>query len=130
MKLQGVTIGLMSLAAAGAFTFIQAQEEAPPPPMRHPGHEWSTQHRLDRLSQELNLTPNQKSQVQTVFEQMRTNIMTAVEQARTNANTQLQQILTPEQYQQFQEIRQRHEQRWHHHMTNETDNATPENNTP
>ncbi len=143
MKLQGIALGLFSLAIAGVLTIVQAQQDNNGPGqnqgqggmqgggergMHHWGH-GGMQQKLDRLSEQLNLTPNQKLQVQTIFEQMRTNIMTAVEQARTNASTQLQQVLTPQQYQQWQQIWQQHEQRWHEHMTNEWGHGSSTNET-
>ncbi len=66
--------------------------------------------RLNFLAQQLNLTDQQKANVQTVFEQMRESITSAVQEARTNADEQLQRILSPEQYQKLQSLLAAHHQ--------------------
>lgn len=109
------------VAAAGLISAGQAQAQnanpAPPPPMGpHGGHGMmSPDERMNRLSQELNLTDQQKTNVEAVFDNMREKIQTAVEQAKTNADTQLQGILTPEQYQKLQSMWEQRQQQFHHH---------------
>ncbi len=115
MKFKALTTGLITLAAVAAWGLLQAQPQPPEPgpPPDHPQHwQMSPEQKLNQLSQQLNLTPDQQSKLQAVFQEMHTNIVNAIEEARTNANTQLQQILTPQQYQQFQALWQQHERRW------------------
>ncbi len=98
---------------------VYAQNNQTPPAHHQGGHQdMSPQDRFNQLSQELNLSPDQKPRVQAVFEDMFQNIRTAVEEARTNADTQLQQILTPEQYQQLQTLWDKHQKHFEHHMGN------------
>ncbi len=134
-------MGLLALATIGSVNLARAQEmptNAPPtdtnnvpPPDHQQRWQMHEQHMLQRLTQELNLTPTQQTQVQTVFDQMRTNIMTAIQDARTNADSQLKLILTPQQYQQFQTFWQQHEHHWKGHpgWGNEP-NETNEQNQP
>ncbi len=69
--------------------------------------------RMNYLAQQLNLTDQQKANVQAVFEQMRDSITTAVQEARTNADGQLQRVLSPEQYQKLQTLWAAHQRHFH-----------------
>ncbi len=114
MKVTNLTAALIAVTALLSLSQLQAQTNNTPPP-GHP-HGWhhgmAPEHRLERLSEELNLTNEQKPKVQAVFEQMRQQIQEAFQAAKTNVDTQLQGILTPEQYQKFQSIWQEHQQHW------------------
>lgn len=112
MRIKTVIPGLIAAAGLLSLSQVQAQTNNATPPMGN--HGWhgakTPEERLNRLSERLNLTDEQKSKVQAVFETMHQQI----QEVKTNADTQLQQILTPEQYQEFQNLRQR-KHHWHHH---------------
>ncbi len=72
------------------------------------------ENRFNRLSDELDLTADQKPKVQAIFEELRIKI----EDARTNADTELQGVLTPEQYQKLQNHWQAHKRHWHNQQGN------------
>ncbi len=116
MKLKPfTTIALVCIALFGAFTQVRAQDQQNTPPADQPKGGMSPEHYMDRLSQELKLTPDQKTKVQGVFDQMRQQMQGAFETAKNNADKQLQGILNPQQYQQLQAMFQQHEQRFGQH---------------
>jgi Spy/CpxP family protein refolding chaperone len=111
------------IAATGLLVAIQAEAQSNEPPVPPAGH---AERHFNMLSQELNLTPQQKPQVQAILQEMRQKIRAAVQEARTNADSQLQQVLTQDQYQKLQNIWQQHPHRhWGHNNmeTNDTENA-------
>jgi Spy/CpxP family protein refolding chaperone len=68
--------------------------------------------RFDQMSQRLNLNSDQKTKVQQIFADTREQLSALrkeseprVEQIRGQADERLKQVLTPEQWQQFQKIR-------------------------
>jgi len=113
------------IAATGLLLAGQVQSQ-PTPPTPPPPRGDSGQH-FNKLSQELNLSDQQKPQVQAIFQEMTQKIQAAVEQARTNADSQLQGVLTSDQYQKLQNMWEQHQQKferhWGHGDTNTTDNA-------
>lgn len=107
--------GIITVVAAGAiaslsYIYAQTDTNAPPVPPPPSGQQQQQQggERFNRLSEELNLTEDQKPKVQAIFEQLRTSI----EEAKTNAETQLQAVLTPEQYQKLQSHWQMRKHHW------------------
>ena len=56
--------------------------------------------RFEHLSEELNLTEDQKPKVKAIIDDWHAAMM----EAKTNAETQLEAALTPEQYQKFQSM--------------------------
>ncbi|HWI57070.1 MAG TPA: hypothetical protein VNZ22_07575 [Bacillota bacterium] len=117
MKKLKVIVPLIAVTGLFAMGQVQSQtnnNESAPPMDHHGGHRMGPEEHLNKLSEELNLTDQQKSQVQGVFDQMRQQVQAAVQEAKTNADTQLQEILTPEQYQKFQSLWQQHQHRWGH----------------
>ena len=68
--------------------------------------------RFEQMSQRLNLNEDQKTKVQQIFADTREQLSALrkeseprVEQIRTQADERMRQVLTPEQWQQFQTIR-------------------------
>jgi Spy/CpxP family protein refolding chaperone len=115
-----------TLAAAAAGWIVLAQVHVLGQTNNAPadGQRWHRgEDHLQRLTQELNLTPEQQTNVQAVLEQMRQQIQSAVVEAKTNADTQLQTILTPQQYQKFQSMWQEHQHGKGHGGTNETESG-------
>ncbi|HYG35894.1 MAG TPA: hypothetical protein VEC99_13975 [Clostridia bacterium] len=98
-----------------------------------PGHHHERHHRmtseegLSRLSEALNLTEEQKPQVQAVFDETREKIEAAVQEARTNAETKLQGILTAEQYEKLQDMFKQHQRRMEQHWGKQQDTDTDTN---
>ena len=74
--------------------------------------------RIDELSARLQLTPEQKTKVQEIFGETREQLRAVrresepkVEEIRRQADGRLQTVLTPEQWQQFQKIRDERQRR-------------------
>jgi Spy/CpxP family protein refolding chaperone len=74
--------------------------------------------RLDELSERLQLTADQKSKVQEIFGDSREQLRAVrreteprMEEIRRQADGRLQSVLTPEQWQQFQKIREERQRR-------------------
>lgn len=111
MKLKPfTTTALVCVTLFGAFTQVRGQDTTTnAPPADHHKGDMSPEGHMNALSQQLNLTEDQKTKVQAVFNQMRQQMQTAFETAKTNADTQLQTILKPEQYQQLQAMFQQHD---------------------
>jgi Spy/CpxP family protein refolding chaperone len=72
--------------------------------------------RFDELSRRLNLTAEQKTKVQQIFSDTREQLWAVrqetkprMEEIRRQADGRLQTVLTPEQYQQFQRLRDERE---------------------
>lgn len=68
--------------------------------------------RFDQMSQRLNLNADQKTKVQQIFADTREQLTALrkeseprVDQIRSQADERLKQVLTPEQWQQFQKMR-------------------------
>ncbi|HEY0172602.1 MAG TPA: periplasmic heavy metal sensor [Pyrinomonadaceae bacterium] len=68
--------------------------------------------RLERMSKRLNLSPEQKTQVQQIFGETRTQLESLREETaprfaeiRRQADGRIEKVLTPEQWQQFQQSR-------------------------
>ena len=69
--------------------------------------------RIDRMGEELNLTPEQKAQVQQIFGETRTRLEALRKESeprfaeiRRDTDERLRQVLTPEQWEQFQRARE------------------------
>jgi|ERR1051325_8212346 Spy/CpxP family protein refolding chaperone len=74
--------------------------------------------RMDELSDRLKLTPDQKTKVQEIFSDTREQIRTVrsemepkMNEIRRQADGRLQTVLTPEQWQQFQKLRDERQRR-------------------
>ena len=69
--------------------------------------------RFEQMSQRLNLNEDQKTKVQQIFSDTREQLSALrkeseprVQQIRSQADEQMKQVLTPEQWQQFQKMRE------------------------
>jgi Spy/CpxP family protein refolding chaperone len=74
--------------------------------------------RLDELSERLHLTSDQKTKVQQIFSDTREQVRAVrqeteprMEEIRRQADGRLQTVLTPEQWQQFQRLREERQRR-------------------
>ena len=74
--------------------------------------------RMDELAERLNLTPDQKAKVQEIFSDTREQLRAVrresepkLEEIRRQADGRLQTVLTPEQWQQFQKIKDERQRR-------------------
>src|SRR5690242_9292821 len=119
MKIERYTfiavLGLASFLASA--TMASAQTTNAP---GHHGQRGSVQHRVDRMSSELNLTADQKTKVTSLMEdeakkrqELRADTTLSREQKRekgqammTEQEKKLKEILTPDQFQKWQKIRQ------------------------
>jgi Spy/CpxP family protein refolding chaperone len=79
----------------------------------------SPANRLDILSERLQLTPDQKTKVKEIFSDTRDQLRALRQEAeprvseiRRQADGRLQTVLTPEQWQRFQKIREERERSW------------------
>jgi Spy/CpxP family protein refolding chaperone len=115
MKVRTFIPAILAAAVLLSSGLILAQTNTMPPG-QHAWHGMSSAERMDRLAQELNLTDEQKTNVQSAFDQMRQTM----QEARTNLDNQLQGIMTPEQYQKFESMREQHM----HHMGPPPSNGT------
>ena len=77
------------------------------------GREGRGTDRLEQMSERLNLTPEQKAQVQQIFGETRTQLEALRRESaprfaeiRRQADERLQKVLTPEQWQQFKQSRE------------------------
>lgn len=111
MKLKQFVPAILTTAALLSPGLANAQTNSYPPPDERQWHGMTPAERLDRLGQELGLSDEQKTNVQAAFDDMRQHI----EEARTNLDSQLQGILTPEQYQKFQTMREEKMHHWKNH---------------
>jgi Spy/CpxP family protein refolding chaperone len=80
--------------------------------VRDGGRQGRGQDGFERMSERLNLTPEQKTQVQQIFGETRTQLEALRRESeprfaeiRGQADERLQKVLTPEQWQQFQQSR-------------------------
>src|SRR5262245_17176173 len=77
------------------------------------GWGWRSRDRMDELSERLKLTADQKTKVQEIFNDTREQLRAVrreteprMEEIRRQADGRLQTVLTPEQWQQFQSLRE------------------------
>ena len=82
------------------------------------GRDFGSRNRMDELSERLNLTPEQKTKVQEIFNDTREQLRAVrresepkVNEIRRQADGRLQTVLTPEQWQQFQKIKDERQRR-------------------
>ena len=107
----------LTLAALLPLGQLHAQPGNPPEPPGMPGQtnseggwgKMTPEERFQHFSDKLGLTEDQKPKVQAIFEDWHAKM----QDAKTNAEAQLQEVLTPEQYQKFESMRQ-HKGHWHH----------------
>lgn len=115
---------LALLAALGLASAAAHAQTTPPaaPPLASPGAgrtpEQQTQAQASRLAKELNLSPEQQTQVQQLLATQRQETQTAIQQAAGNRRAmgqamhagrdkfdgQLKTVLTPAQYTQYQQL--------------------------
>ncbi|HEV7427028.1 MAG TPA: hypothetical protein VGQ46_11730 [Thermoanaerobaculia bacterium] len=81
---------------------------------RHSTSRFSTAHMTDRLTKELDLTPQQKTQVQQIIERHRAKIDATMASVRPQVrqeldatNAEIETVLTPEQKTKFADLRMR-----------------------
>ncbi len=116
MKGSNLTAILIALAALMSFSQAPALNARQTPPTRDPQlPDGATPHEKQprSLSEELNLTEQQRTNVLAVFEQMREKMELFALDLQSNADKQLQRILTPEQYQKLQSLSGQHERQEH-----------------
>ena len=109
-----MTRKLITLMAAcaltlGGLTYLQAGEHGACPKQHHMGNP------LEHLSENLNLTAEQKAKVQPIIDQAKPQIAAihqeAMEKMRTimeNAGTQIRQLLKPQQQEKFDTMKKAH----------------------
>ena len=78
----------------------------PPGPEGQVG--WRHSQKIERLTKELNLTDEQKSQLDTIFKEQRAKHKALREEGRTR----MKEVLTDEQMQKMDEMRKRRHERW------------------
>jgi Spy/CpxP family protein refolding chaperone len=117
MKRQLIAFAAAAAIAIGGFAFAQNENEADQ--AGHKGRGWHG-HRgapLERMTENLNLTPDQKAKVQPILDQARPQIaaihqeaMQKMKAVMDNVNSQLRPLLTPEQQQKLDEMKKAHEE--------------------
>ena len=99
-RFSAICVAIAAVLAGGP---VQSQTNNVAPPMGQGRPQGMTsEDRLNRLSEVLNLNEEQKAKVEATFEETRQKVQAAIIEARSNAEAQLQQILTPEQYHKLQ----------------------------
>jgi Spy/CpxP family protein refolding chaperone len=88
-----------------------------------PPHEWKHGQMLERFSNELKLTPEQKASVMKIMETKREQFRALheetrprFEEIRASSKAEIRKLLTPEQIQRFEELEKKWEERrknWH-----------------
>ena len=120
-----MTRKLITLMAAcgltlGGLTYLQAQDPSTPSPgpkCEHgPGSKHHVGNPLEHLSESLNLTAEQKAKVQPIIDQVKPQIAAihqeAMDKMKTimeSTGTQIRPLLTPEQQQKFDAMKQAHQ---------------------
>lgn len=118
---------LLTLFLAAGMSAQTADQSAPPAVARGPH---AGKRGVDRMAQQLNLTDQQKTQMQSLFQAQRQQAqsirqdtsLTAqqkqdkLKQLRESTHQQMQGVLTPEQQQKFQQLRSEHEGMGKDHM--------------
>src|SRR5205807_8055003 len=84
-----------------------------------PPTEKQLQHRLDRMSARLGLTPDQRAQAEVIFRAKREKITALfdevgpkLEELRRSTTGEIEKILTPEQRAKFEQLHEKHEAEW------------------
>lgn len=92
----------------------------------------SREDRFERMSKDLNLSPEQKTQMQQIFGETRTQLESLRAETeprfadiRRQADERIQKVLTPEQWQQFQQSRRDDRQRGRRGRGGRDDGARP-----
>jgi len=113
----------------------QDAQAEPTAPHRHYGD------RMKKLSQELNLTPDQQAKIKPIFRQLRAQAKTVhqdttltpdqkkakMKELRENTIAQMNEILTPEQQAQWKQLREQRRAQWEqHHQQKQQDNEAPQ----
>ncbi len=118
------------LAIAGSAAFAQSDTPAQQPAPMAPGgrHGMSVDEQLARMTKELNLTPDQATQIKPILtdrmQQMealhqdqstsQTDKMAKMKSIRDDSNTKIEAVLNDTQKQQFAEMQAKQQQRWQH----------------
>jgi periplasmic protein CpxP/Spy len=120
MKRKIIALTTACSLALGAFTIARAQgpEDMPGPGHMHHGKKGEFGHNpLARLTQDLNLTDEQKAKVQPIIDQTKPQIeaihQDAMQKSKTvieNSMAQIRPLLTAEQQQKFDAMKKAHEQ--------------------
>jgi Spy/CpxP family protein refolding chaperone len=118
---------LLTLFLAVTMSAQTAEQSAPPAAKRGPH---AGERGFDRMAQQLNLTDQQKTQIQGLFQTQRQQAHSIrqdtslspqqkqdkLKQLRESTHQQMQSVLTPEQQQKFQQLRSEHEGMGKDHM--------------
>ena len=110
MKLKIITLNAISALLLGPAAFAQDGQDAP----NHPGDRAGGRHHspLERTTEQLNLTPEQKAKVQPIIDQARPQIenirreaMQKTKAIMDNTMAQIRPMLTPEQQKKLDEMK-------------------------
>ena len=117
MKRHLITFAAVGALALGGLAFAQNENEADH--AKHSGGRgWHGRHGgpLDHMTENLNLTPDQKAKVQPILDQAKPQIIAihqeAMQKAKAimeNTMSQIRPMLTPEQQQKLDEMKKAHE---------------------
>ncbi len=118
---------LLAVLITGA-AWAQTNDQSTPPPANAPGQQrWSGKHHgqsgIERMAQELNLTDQQKTQMQSIMQTQRQQAQTIrqdsslspelkkdkLKQLRESTHQQMMALLTPEQQQKMKDLRAQHQ---------------------
>ena len=107
MKRKLITLILAGTLSLGSFAFAQDQNEEGAG--RHGGRKHNS---IERITESLNLTPEQKTKVQPILDQARPQIedirreaLQKTKAVMDNVKAQIRPMLTPEQQQKLDEVR-------------------------
>jgi Spy/CpxP family protein refolding chaperone len=108
MKLKLITLTAISALSLGGAAFAQGQDRDAQE--RHGGHGGRRHDSLEKITETLNLTPEQKTKIQPILDQAKPQIeairreaMQKTKAVMDNARTQIRPLLTPEQQKQIDE---------------------------
>src|SRR5947207_11051429 len=111
MKRNLLTFLAIGAIAGGGFALAQGPDQAD-----GPGHGWHHGNPLDRMSETLNLTPDQKAKVQPILDQAKPQIQAIHQEAMQKAKAvmdktmaQIRPMLTPEQQKKADDLQQAHQ---------------------
>ena len=116
MKLRLITLTAISALSLGSAAFAQDQETNGQE--RHEGRGGRRHEGLERITEKLNLTPEQKAKVQPILDQAKPKIAAIHQEAMQKMKTvmdeamaQLRPMLTPEQQKQLDDMRSERRER-------------------
>ena len=116
MKTKLIALSGALVLSLGALTFVNAEDQPGPGKHRFREHRMGPHMIFNHLTEDLNLTADQKAKVQPILDQARPQIQAIHDEAMQktkaimdNTMTQIRPLLTPEQQQKLDALKKAHE---------------------